>query len=183
MVRSPRSEIIGVECKTGGGYFFNRTVFGTKTIQGNPRLNHLLQACIYLDHYIEQGTIKEFIILYISRDSFDRIEHRIRMEKRVSVSLDEEVVTRGPVLNGVPFRLFNMHDIYTRYLELDRVLAGELLPAREYDPHYSDEKVIRMYEREKISKSAYTSHVKKGDIVADPACKFCSWRKRCLRDG
>ena len=182
-VRDKDGNIIGVECKTGSGYLFERGVFGTKTIAGFPRINNLLQAVIYLDYFMEKEGMEKIIILYISRGNFERKEHHVTFKEVTINALDEERKTKMPVINGLEFNLFTTSDIYERYFQLDIAMEQETLPERDYDPHFSDEKIMSHYQAGRISKSAYTQHIKKGEVIADNQCKYCNWRKRCLRDG
>jgi hypothetical protein len=131
-----------IECKTYYGYMAKKDI----ETQGHPKINNLMQICLYLKEFPTGAKLKEVIRQSVT-DKAGGLDHRNRIEvddanltrmndgplgaKLVYISRDEclrkeftitiEQDFDGyhyPVVDGVMYRMFNIESIYDRYKTL-----------------------------------------------------------------
>jgi len=136
-------QLIGLEVKTGYGYNYEKQVIGTINTMGQPKIENLLQASIYLNEF--KHSIAMFKIPCMTRDSMKRAEFDIELidgGKRVTV-------------NGKVQHAFLIEDIYNRFDYMWEHYEKQIIPQRDYMLKWDDETIERKYDSGDLSESAY----------------------------
>ena len=162
---------IGLEIKTGGGYYFKRDIWGTETRPGAPKVPHLMQVMVYLDGFKAHPTmdLDVVVLLYIDRESTDTQEFVITLDAGF------------PVINGEINRDFNVHDIYKRFALLDKFILSNELPPTDYTNMYNIDEVETLFEHGFITKNKYKVWCNQGFGI-DYECEYCPFLNQCRKD-
>lgn len=207
MIYKIDNEIIGGEIKTSYGYDFQNTVFHSDTIPGMPKVDHLMQVCMYLYYYtrIDKSLgITRFIITYLDRGSMEWCQHIVELTE------GNDVNNIYPIVNGITMcdiynytnpifsvnslniektrnKLldyeFNLGSIYSRFLELYNYHESGLLIPADYNPLYTEDQIIDYSISGKIGKTKFSDYKKgKIDYLCDKECNYCPYRTQCLTD-
>lgn len=207
MIYKIDGEIIGGEIKTSYGYDFQNTVFHSATIPGMPKVEHLMQVCMYLYYYtrIDKSLgITRFIITYLDRGSMEWCQHIVELTD------DSDINNIYPIINGIVMTdinnyrnpVFNIHSlntektrskllnyefnlgsIYSRFLELYNYHESGLLIPADYNPLYTEDQIIDYSISGKIGKTKFSDYKKgKIDYLCDKECQWCPYRTQCLTD-
>lgn len=175
----------GLEVKSITGYHGQKMVFGHRSsrtiIHPEPKIEHLLQSILYA--YVFRKDLNFFKLIYLSREDGRRIEYDISFRKnhKVSSTLDAGEEKHLVYVNNKPYKYeLYAEDIFDRYKELQQYIIDDIIPPRDYDLQYSDEKIKLLYERgllSKTDKEAYEKgkKLKKGDWM----CAYCSYSDNC----
>lgn len=172
--------LIGVEVKTIYSYMADATIIGTVKRRGQPKDQHLLQTLLYRDHFKEYEAFKLF---YIDRGNAKRIVYDVAISDptpdpitgrmvRLPLYKREENITYELVAN------FSMEDIYDRFALLGRYIKEDVVPPRDYDYAYTEDKAKRYFQLGLISKTKMENFYK-GKTVGDFQCSYCDYRKLC----
>jgi CRISPR/Cas system-associated exonuclease Cas4 (RecB family) len=164
----------GAEVKTAYGYMAEKDIIGNTYQNGKPKASHLLQTLIYC--YVFRDRLPYFRILYMFRDSCSR--------RTFKVELHEEDGLYYPKIDGVISKKFTIQDVLNRYKELQYYLDNEILPPRDFQLEYTDEKVEKLYKLKKISKSKYEKHFapRKPQKAGDWECSYCDFKRFCWEE-
>lgn len=163
---------LGVEYKTGSGYWFQMQIWGGTTSSGSPKITNLLQVILYLDaDGMDNPTLdfNEVALVYIDRGSCDVKEFMIQLDSGF------------PVIDGEIDYSLNVQDIYKRYYQLDKYIQKNELPPCDYTNYYSLEEAQKMYYTNDISKSKYKNWKTMG-YGLDFECEYCPWLNKCKED-
>lgn len=160
---------VGVEYKSGYGYYFSQQVIGNSKHVGKPKVENVLQVMLYLDALRD---IPYFVMPYIDRGEMDWKEHI------VSLSAASNMIHRLAIINGMPNQDMNLAAIYRRYRQLAEYVATKTLPDRDYELQYDSAKVDRLHSAGLLSKSKYEKH-QQGKVVGDWECAYCPFRAKC----
>lgn len=165
------SNLKGVEYKTGSGYMFERTIWGTETIGGSPKPTHLMQGMLYVDHFKDHKEFKfdELFLVYVDRGSGKDQEFSIKLKNGY------------PVINDELDESINVTSIYERFVALDKYLVRNTLPPCDYNPLYTETECNELYSEKKITKSRYLTFCSIG-FGQDFACEYCNWANKCRTD-
>lgn len=175
----------GLEVKSITGYHGQKMVFGHRSsrtlIHPEPKVEHLLQSILYA--YVFREELNFFKLIYLSREDGRRIEYNITFEKNHNIKnkLDAGEKRHRVYVNGKPYKYeLYAEDIFDRYKELQQYIIDDIIPPRDYDLQYSDEKLKLLYERDLLSKTDKQIYekgkkVKKGDWM----CAYCSYSDNC----
>jgi len=187
-------EIFGVEAKSVGK-------FSGKMCLTQPKIEHILQALVYLDQYrstSKQGhrSIDYWVLLYMARDEdwdFKARKHgsvfRYMWQFWVTIEDDHAVVH---CQNGTrtSYPEITISGIKKRYKELRDHLCKDNLPERDYELQYSEEWITSLYKsgelRFKKDNEAVAKWLAKGAKpdklnlkMGDHQCMFCPWSTLC----
>lgn len=191
------NEPIGIEVKSVGEY-------KAKKSMEQPSEEHVLQAVVYLDFYNKhipdnQKKITKWFIWYISRTenwSIKAKDHGSPFEMMWDFCIELKdnipIVTLGTGIKQ-QWTDFSIDKIYARYDQLNDFLAKDLLPPRDYELQYSDEKIAALHQANMISrkgdKEAIEKWLKKGAppgkhkvTLGDGECMFCEYKKVCMEN-
>lgn len=163
-----------VECKSCYGYMAKKEIIGNWKNSGFPKMSHLLQTLVYLNYWHTRGLNKARIV-YLFRDSVDRRTFLIELHKEGDLIY--------PKVEGLVIRSFTVNDIISRYKFLSTCLKAEIVPERDYDLQYPDEKIEDFFKKGKIGKTKYDKWKKgklgKHEYIGDWNCGYCSYKSIC----
>lgn len=138
---------VAVEYKSGYGVWFRKDQLGLGTdgkrlvrFTPSPKMVHVLQVLLYLDHY--RGQIDDFRLIYLDRGDGENFEY--------SISLDEEghgVIGRASS-EATDLTPFTIHDIYARFEELAGYLTRGEVPPPDYLVIYTEALVDKLKSRD-----------------------------------
>lgn len=187
-----------VEVKSVYGFNSN-FVLGTdaqqkRGIMGQPRDSHLMQLGIY--QWWFGNTTDNFgpgLLVYGSRDTGRFGEYQITVEKDESDSL-EYIYYQGiaPVVTEKTNSGISIKSIMENYDYVLTCLKDKVIPERDYEILYSEEKIKELYEAGDLSKAdtlQYEKRLKQQEegkkrIVkavekGDWQCRFCDYKTVC----
>lgn len=188
------NELIGIEVKSVGEYKAGKCAEA-------PDETHVMQAMIYLDFYnkhIPEGMPrpKKWYIWYISRTENWTIKARkhgspLQMLWDYYITLDEEGIPNiYSAHNTERWAHLSVEKIKERYSDLDYFVTENVLPPRDFEIKYSEERLVDMYKRDQIPTKRDKEIIRKwlakgapeGDLkidMGDFACRFCDWKDHC----
>jgi len=199
------TKAIGIEVKSTRGYFSEKHLMGKGNKMypiGFPKLEHLMQAAMYLHcrKAVEKAydvEIPYFVIVYEIVDSCATNQFRIELsngydgeilvktmdgrlitpETDPMVQLKEDVVYEA--IKGL-----TLENMLERYMECWEKLKAESPPDREFVLRYSDEVFEMMVEQGTMSK-AKTKLWESNELAAvgDWQCSYCDWKDECYPFG
>jgi hypothetical protein len=190
-----RDEPIGVEIKSISEYKCKQAV-------EQPIEDHVLQSIIYLDYYNknipdDQKKITRWYLWYLARTENWTIKPKPHLSDLTllwdfCIELDSDGVPIIHLPNGSSqsWSHFNISKIYKRYEELSEFVDKKVVPPRDYEVAYSEEKILALHKVDQIArktdKTTIDRWVKKGCppgklkvSMGDGACMFCEYSKRC----
>lgn len=170
------NEKYGVEVKSFFGYAANKQILGhnegrganKRWVAGKPKDEHLMQAALYVDH--SNGELSGFKLFYVSRDNCDMAEFNITIDANKNIYINGRKETR-----------FTLNSIYERYAEINQKIDQKIKPNREFDLHFSDERVEELFQRGDLAKTTYEAHVKKKEKAGDWKCSYCDYKDHCWK--
>jgi hypothetical protein len=184
---------VGIEVKSIGEY-------KAKKALEQPIEEHVLQAIIYLDYYNkaipdDQTKIEEWYIWYVSRTENWSIKAKphdgpFTMLWDYAIKLDNGVPIITTNAGTQRWTNYSIDNIYKRYNELLQHLENNIVPPRDYEMVYSEEKITSLYKADLIStktnKEAIERWLKKGAepgklkvTMGDIECSFCKYSNIC----
>lgn len=188
------NEPIGIEVKSIGEY-------KAKTAISEPIDEHVLQSVVYLDYYnknipADQKKIKRWYIWYISRTENWSIKSKTHnsnfaMLWDFCITLDSKGV---PLVHGSNFNQrwkdFSIENIYKRYNLLKAHIDTDVVPPRDYELVYSEEKITGLHKADKLTRKTDRDVVDKwlakgapiGKLkvsMGDIECRFCEYSDLC----
>lgn len=173
LAEPPSGQLYGVEVKSFYGYMAEKELFGGKGQPGFPKMNHLLQTLVYLNHLKSQ--LPYFRIAYFGRDSVKR--------RTFKVELHQEGEILYPKVEGNVLRQFSIADILARYKELSHYLETNTVPPNDFELQYDNAKVEDFYKKGKVAKTKYEKWQKgklgKFERVGDWQCAYCQYKDTC----
>ena len=186
-------EPIGVEIKSIGEFKVKKAI-------EQPIDEHVLQSVIYLDHYAktipkDQLGITKWYLWYISRTENWSIKGKAHnspfaMLWDYCITLEDNI----PVIHGSNFKQklpqYSIDNIYKRYDTLKEHLQKDIVPSRDYEERYSEEKLTHMFKTDQISTKRDQELISKwldkgakpGTLkvaLGDAECNFCEFKKVC----
>jgi len=188
-----------VEVKSVYGFNANK-VLGTpgerkKGSMGEPRDSHLMQIGIYQWWY--GNTNSQFghgLLVYGSRDTGRYAEYRITVEKAED-SLDYIYYQANSPWEGDKINSgISIQSICSNYKYIkDSVeLRSKTIPARDFELQYSDDRLLKMYQRGELNKTETTQFEKRQSQIADGKerlnkqiekgdwqCALCQYKAYC----
>lgn len=187
------NEPIGIEIKSIGE-------FKAKKAIEQPIEEHVLQSMVYLNHYNNnipdnQKKIKKWYLWYVSRTENWSIKGKAHgsdfaMLWDFCITLEDGV----PVINGATFNQkwtdYSIEKIYNRYDKLTEHLKNDTVPLRDYEIVYSEEKIVGLHKKDKLTRKADKELVDKwlgkgappGKLkitMGDAECMFCEYKDLC----
>jgi hypothetical protein len=184
ILREPTTQKkFGCELKSFRGYYQEKQIMGhsegrganKRWIFGIPKDENLMQAAIYADQ--TRGQLDGFKLFYVSRDNCDFAEFNVMVDDNGVIYVHDPKSEQTRVETR-----FTMHDIYSRYRSLAEHLSSGQIPPRDFTWKPSDEVVTKLFNEDKISKSAYEAHVEGKEKYTDWHCNYCSYQTHCHRE-
>lgn len=177
--------LVGIEVKSITGYYGQRKVFGAKSRKGHwlqepePKDANLLQTILYtLVFCILTDKFKYFKLVYISRENGDRTEFDVDLipEEQEDGTIKHRVyVDRKPY----QYELF-AEDLIESYRELHRYVIDDVIPARDFELQYDDNRLQKLYNRNELSKTDSKKFESKGTLKkGDWQCSYCKFQAMC----
>ncbi len=189
VIRAPDGELILQEIKTFYGYYAQREVLGSKRppIPGKPKTNQFLQTVLY--HWEYKDQIDDHRMYYLERGDGTRVSFRVG-------TIPNENGTHSCYWEQLPCKYWNffsegkkicpytIEDIHQRYTDLANYLKQKVLPPKDYEKIWSDDKVIDMKKEGHVSESAYKKWQKnkKKDPIGNWECNWCKYSVQCQQD-
>ncbi len=186
-------EPIGVEIKSIGEFKVKKAI-------EQPIDEHVLQSVIYLDHYSktipkDQIGIKKWYLWYISRTENWSIKGKAHdspfaMLWDYCITLEDNI----PVIHGSNFKQklpqYSIENIHKRYDSLRDYINKDIVPPRDYEERYSEEKLAHMFQTNQITTKRDQEIISKwldkgakpGTLkvaLGDAECNFCEFKKAC----
>jgi len=167
---SQTKSIIGVEIKTGYGYQFQSQVIGNDRRKGNPKPEHLMQVMLYENYFKD---IPLFKMVYIDRGNAARAEFNVTLDKS----------TGAAIVDGKKYNeRMTIPAILHRYEELGKCLEDGVLPPRDYQLQYSNEKIQFLLDSNRLSKKDAGIFTKTGKLeTGDWRCSYCDYKDYCWK--
>lgn len=164
-----KKEIVGVEIKTGYGYQFETDIIG-KTRKGKPKMDHTMQTMLYLNFF---RNVPLFKLVYIDRGNAARVEFDVTLDKKTGEGLvDGKSLAIGLTVPAI------IH----RYKTLDGMLKDGVLPPRDYEMQYSDEKVQFLYDSKRLTAQQTKQFDKTQKAnVGSWRCSYCDYKDYCWK--
>lgn len=202
LIYNIEGRLYGGEIKAYNGYEFTKTTFHKKTIPGVPLVDNLLQTLIYLYYYTKIDTslgITSFIITYYDKGSSGMVHHFIELTDDgypIINGINMKGINNGtnPIFSHPAFNRqktkdklskyeFNINTTFARYADIYEHHESGLLVDRDYDPLYTEQKIMQLHRADQITKNKYDQY-KDGDInyLCDHECEYCPFRIKCLQD-
>jgi len=159
---------IGIEIKTGYDYKFRKEVIGNQYKKGKPKLTHLLQTMLYIDHFKIP-----FKIVYIDRGNAARAEYDITLNKDGTPNIDGRKLNNGLSIPGC----------IARFKEFDEYLENGTLPPRDYQLQYSQEHIEFLYDSNRLTKTQIKEFQKNKKVdMGDWECSYCNYKDYCWKE-
>jgi len=173
VLTEPDGTLYGAEVKSFYGYQATRDICGNKHQQGKPKTSQLLQTLVYVDLCRKLGIIDYFKMIYYARDSANRAEFDITLLQ------DGEFLR--PTINGVIDYRFTMQEIYDRYAILADHINNKILPVRDFERVWDEEKVEQRHDIGEVSDTAYKDWKKRPEKnpIGDWQCRYCPYSSIC----
>jgi len=176
---------IGVDYKSIYGYYGEKQVFGTPTMQkmgqkGEAKEESVMQIAEYAWHwYYQTPKIEYFKIMYFSRGSAQRNEFKIHIEPIEGTDIASGRPNAHVFIDDVK-QNWTIKDLLDRNDRLDKAVENREVPPREYDKQYSKEYLDALAKAGKLSKTDMTKHKNKKKIVkGDWRCSYCDFSGVC----
>lgn len=176
LAEPPSGQLYGVEIKSFYGYNAEKEIFGNKSQKGFPKMNHLLQTLVYLNHFRDR--LPFFRIVYFDRGGVKR--------RTFKVELHQEGEILYPMVDGEVQRQFSMQDVLARYKELQHHLETGTVPPNDFELQYDNAKIEDFYKKKKVAKTKYEKW-KNGKLgfyehIGDWQCSYCRYKDTCWGD-
>jgi len=188
------NEPVGLEIKSVGEYKASKTI-------EEPAEEHVMQAVLYLDYYRtfmpkDNALPKKWYIWYVSRTE----NYQIKSKKHNSpltmlwdyyVTLDDEgIPTVHTSTKNIKMAHLAVKNIHARYHQLSDFINNKLLPPRDFDIKYSEEKITTLHQLGLLTRKADVEAVDKWLAkgaqkdklkveMGDFECKLCPWKEEC----
>ena len=178
-------EVEITECKqyNGSNYFAQMGIVGSKNQRPTPKESHLLQCFDYLMMCRNTGqNIKFSNLMYLDRSCgsfYNNFQFRISLFETASKQISplvEYFDSEGNVQSYVDTRITEK-GIVEKNKMLDTFLENDLLPPRDYELSYSNEKVELLYKSKQISATKYNKW-KEDPVknkIGDWNCTYCPY--------
>ncbi len=151
-----------IDYKTTGGSYQNQVkLMGNSKNAAFPKVENLLQLMVYLyqDPKLEFG-----MLVYNIRDKMERVQFEIRLKQ------DPETGLLIANVNGVDHPEYSINEIYRRYRLLCDYYDRQVLPPRDYDFEYTDDKAKKLSEIGEVSDSALKKHLSGSEKAGSWQC-------------
>lgn len=174
ILREPDGTLYVGEVKSFYGYNATKEIMGNRSQRPRPKLNNLLQTLLYTWHFRDEFPYSRLV--YFARDSTDRRTFKVEVKE------DEDGVF-WPVVEGEVLKYFSVNDIIDRYKLLQKHVDDNIVPERDFEIRYSDEKIQRYGRLEIIGKTKFKKwqegKLKKNEIPGDWQCSYCDYKHHC----
>jgi radical SAM protein with 4Fe4S-binding SPASM domain len=175
---TPGSDVlIGAEMKTSyagkSGFFTRKVITGTKDCPPKPKIENLLQVCLYLDTFKE---LPYWVLIYAARDNWDRTEYTIRL-----VDVDGD---RCPeIMNSWGHSYIDydvsMARIYNRYIDAKNYIRKGFLPPCDFKPLMTRDEILESIDNGDAYKSSLKNFDEGLSLTSDFHCNYCDYRDIC----
>lgn len=186
-----------IEVKSVYGFNAN-SVMGTSSNHkkgelGKPKESHLMQIGLYQWWYGNvHEEFAEALLIYGSRDTGRYAEYKVTVEKAED-GLDY-IFYQGnnPVITEKINSGITMQSICTQYKLIKDCVESGVIPSRDYELAYSDEKIHLLYQRNELNKTESAQYEKRLAQIAegkeklnkqvergDWQCDYCQYKNIC----
>jgi len=174
---------IGVEVKSFYGAGANRQICGSKRpfVAGTPKLDHLLQASIYLNEFKE--SLDHFRLYYLERGDGHRVDFQVFTDNENRIGFQQiEGPYWGTESAEKVYRPYTIDDVYSRMRQLVEAVKLREKPQRDFKKNYNDADVEWLHSIGELSDTKYKSY-KKGKPLGDWNCSYCPFENECYSGG
>lgn len=176
------------EIKTYDGYTAKKNIRGNTKQIGMPKYDHIAQNMLYLSMIMDNEKLKEehgvdsiegTIFNYIARSDLLMTTHNLKLD--IEYDNAGKLVNAYPIINNQRYTFVSMRELITRSLLLSNYIIKDIIPPREPDLEYDDDKVEYMREVDLIPKTNYSDWQKGNMHLGDWQCreKYCPYHKLC----
>jgi len=162
---------IGIEYKSGHGYYFTSRIFGSSKNPPLPKLKDIMQVMLYLlyckDHQYNNKSIQDFKLIYIDRGT--------GLSKEFNISLNNKY----PIIDNQEYDDFSTDDIIARFVQLDKYVKKKIIPPVDFHNYYSKNQIKKMADARMISKIQHKKWDDNG-YGLDWECEYCPYLNRCM---
>lgn len=196
-------EAVGIELKTGTGYYFQQQVFyGYKNdptvereyiinqLQAAPLVEHLMQAGIYLYYYqnlfkqkINSKPIDKWFILYKDNETSEMVEYIVYLTiDNGKHYINTAKLNNSNTYDAIALKQLAIEDILENFVTAQNFINSSVLPPRSYNPAYTEQEIDELLEKKLLSKNKH-KEMKAGKIEKmHYKCAYCQFLKFCLND-
>lgn len=188
-----KQEIIGVEVKSVGDWKAGKTML-------KPAEEHVMQAMLYLDWFRQKlednSQIPGWYIVYMARSESWNLKKREHGSPFTGIwdffiTLDSNDC---PVIHGAntteTWEDFPLAEIVKRFDQSTEYFENKILPDRDYDLVYTEEKIASLYKLGMVPLKKDQTKIEKwlkngavpGDLdleMGDFECKACPYQSKC----
>lgn len=173
------------EMKTFYGYDAHKDILGTAYQHPRPKDANLLQAFLYLGHFM--GQVEKVYLMYFARDDHARQQFMIEMVEEggkhyPQITTYWHKANNAERMHSYIEKRVTLEGIYERYDSLMSHLKDGKIPKGDFRHSYTDEEIESMFKSEDISKTAYEKWKKDKDNFAFghwKCRKYCGFRSTC----
>lgn len=188
VLRDPETGVLfGTEVKSFYGYHASVEIFGNKSTVGKPKKNNLLQTLVYLHEFKDR--LDHFKLFYEDRGDGAKRSFDIRI---VPAELEDGTIVHYPKIDQYVIRTFTMEDLYGRYQQLCTAMLQGIVPDRDFELYYTNERIERDHSNGKISDSKFNKFKKvskkdgsvryvERDRPGDWQCSYCKFKDLCWK--
>jgi len=163
-----------------------------------PKEDHVCQVIPYLDFFSQwpemfHGQPMRVIIFAIGRDSLNWKEHMVFLAGKGHYGMDLKDDKRYAVVRNeagtFQLKYITVAGVYSRYMQVAEHLRQGKVPERDYALQYDNELILKMAEKEMISKTdrgKVASAVKRDPEGREPwlkkgdwQCGWCPFKDKC----
>lgn len=171
-IREPR-RLIGVEIKSFYGYYAEKEILTL----GKPKVNHMLQSLVYLEHY--KPNIPYWLLVYLSRSGGVDTPNGRMFGRQFKIQISK--VTGEVFVDGVMVKEYTIKDVMERFKEARKYVESNTLPERDYVYNFPAEIVEFKYKEGEISKKDYSSWKAGSKYISDWECSYCPYLLMCWK--
>ena len=188
VLRNPETDqLFGVEIKSFYGYFATTEIFGNKGKAGQAKMNNLLQTLVYAREF--KDSLNHFKLFYEDRGDGSKKSFDVSV---VPTELEDTSIVYRPVVDGKVIAEFTVDDIYARYALLNKHILDGVIPDRDFELRFSNDRIERDYQNGKISDSKYNKFKRvskrdgsvkyvERDRPGDWNCLYCKYKDLCWK--
>lgn len=198
VVNPETSKLKALEFKSVYGFNAN-SVLGTpgdrkKGEMGVPKESHLMQIAIYDFWYASNDDrFESSSLIYGARDTGRYAEYSIYTDENPETKL-HHISYEGlsPYTTDRVVTPITMENVFDNYRYVSSCVDGGIVPPRDFDIQYSDEKIEKLYQRGELGKTDSAQHEKRKSQIeegktklvkrvekGDWQCRFCNYKNIC----
>lgn len=190
-----KQEPIGIEIKTVGEYKASMCI-------ERPAPEHVMQAMIYLHVYnklipVEMVRPKKWYVWYLARNDSWSLKSKkhgspfsVLWDFYVTLDHGTGIPTVYTPVGKEEWSNYNINSVLARYKDLDYYIQNTIVPPRDYEIQYSEDKIVGLHKQGKLTRKVDKEKIdkwldkgaKKDKLkleMGDKECDLCNWKDKC----